>query len=52
MPDTSKEILRQIHVEDADNTFCEDTVYEVENPEPIFMRIDMEKKLAEIENIK
>lgn len=52
MPDTSKEILRQIHVEDADNTFCEDTVYEVENPEPIFMRIDMEKKLQEIESKK
>ena len=52
MPDTSKEILRQIHVEDVNNTFCEDTVYEVENPEPIFMRIDMEKKLAEIESKK
>ena len=52
MPDTSKEILRQIHVEDADNTFREDTIYEVENPEPIFMRIDMEKKLAEIESKK
>lgn len=49
MPDTSKEILRQIHVEDADNTFREDTIYEVLDPEPIFMRIDMEKKLAEIE---
>ena len=52
MPDTSKEILRQIHVENADNTFREDTIYEVENPEPIFMRIDMEKKLAEIESKK
>ncbi len=50
MPDTAKEIQRQIACTDESVEFGK-TVSEItlENPTPIFMRIDEEKKLKEIE---
>ena len=43
MPDTSKEILRQIHNNQKDFQFVSDHVYEVEKPIPLFQRIDVHK---------
>ena len=47
LPDTSKEILRQINTE-LSNNFETSNKYNVLTPEPIFMRIDIAKKLEEI----
>ena len=47
LPDTSKEILRQINTE-LSNNFETSSKYNVLTPEPIFMRIDAAKKLEEI----
>ena len=47
LPDTSKEILRQLNIASSNN-YEENSQYAVCNPEPIFMRIDMAKKLEEI----
>ena len=47
LPDTSKEILRQINTE-LSNNFETSNKYNVLTPEPIFMRIDVAKKLEEI----
>lgn len=47
LPDTSKEILRQINTE-LSNNFETSNKYDVLIPEPIFMRIDVAKKLEEI----
>ena len=47
LPDTSKEILRQINTE-LSNKFETSNKYNVLTPEPIFMRIDASKKLEEI----
>lgn len=47
LPDTSKEILRQINTE-LSNNFETSNKYNVLQPEPIFMRIDVAKKLEEI----
>lgn len=47
LPDTSKEILRQINTE-LSNNFETSNKYNVLIPEPIFMRIDVAKKLEEI----
>ncbi len=51
MPDTAKEIQRQIACTDESVEFGK-TISEItlENPTPIFMRIDEEKKLKEIED--
>ena len=47
LPNTSKEILRQINTE-LSNNFETSNKYNVLTPEPIFMRIDVAKKLEEI----
>ena len=47
LPDTSKEILRQINTK-LSNNFETSNKYNVLIPEPIFMRIDVAKKLEEI----
>ena len=47
LPNTSKEILRQINTE-LSNNFETSNKYNVLQPEPIFMRIDVAKKLEEI----
>ncbi len=51
LPDTSKEILRQLNIVSSNN-YEENNQYAVCNPEPIFMRIDMAKKLEEIKSNK
>ncbi len=52
LPDTSDEILKQLNHKEKENVYNPMYTYEVCNPEPIFMRIDVEKKLKEIENLK
>ena len=47
LPDTAGEILRQINIE-LSNKFETSNKYNVLQPEPIFMRIDVAKKLEEI----
>ena len=47
LPDTAGEILRQINTE-LSNKFETSNKYNVLQPEPIFMRIDVAKKLEEI----
>lgn len=48
MPETSTEILRQLHSEDLEHNFVEDHIYQVLNPTPLFQRIDITKKLEEL----
>ncbi len=48
MPETSTEILRQLHSEDLEHNFVEDHIYQVLNPSPLFQRIDITKKLEEL----
>ena len=43
LPDTSKEIHRQINNEKTDLSFLEDNNYELGEPSPLFQRIDKEK---------
>ena len=50
LPDTSKEILRQLGIDVLDNKYCDNNTYEVSEPVPIFLRIDIQKKLEEISN--
>ncbi len=52
LPDTSKEILRQIGTDNTIFGFDDTVIYQVNDPEPIFMRIDIAKKLEEIVKIK
>ncbi len=52
LPDTSKEILRQINTSVDDLKYRSDLTYEVIEPTPLFQRIDKEKKLKEIEELK
>lgn len=52
LPDTSKEIIRQINISDNNLTYQETNKYNVLEASPIFMRIDMTKKLEEINKIK
>lgn len=47
IPQTSKEILRQINNMEEDNTYLEDNKYEVGIPKILFERIDKEKFLSE-----
>ena len=47
IPQTSKEILRQINNMEEDNTYLEDNKYEVGTPKILFERIDKEKFLSE-----
>lgn len=48
MPETSISIMDQINVALNQPSFIEDNRYEVKNPEPLFLRIDIPKKLEEI----
>ena len=52
LPDTSKEILRQIGTDNTIFGFDDTVIYQVNDPAPIFMRIDIAKKLEEIVKIK
>ena len=52
LPDTSDEILKQINTEIKEDKYKEDIKYTTVAPSPLFQRIDKEKKLEEIENLK
>ena len=52
LPDTSKEILRQINVDNKEEKFVLDSVYQVLEAKPIFMRLDIPKMLQTIEENK
>jgi len=52
LPDTSKEIARQLNNERKENSFIEDNTYSTVEPKALFQRIDKEKKLQEIEDNK
>ena len=43
LPDTSEEILRQINITNKEFKFIEDNKYELNDPKPIFLRIDQNK---------
>lgn len=49
LPETSDKIKTQINNEKADLSYLNDNSYTVSTPEALFMRIDKEKKLSEIE---
>ncbi|MBR1748650.1 MAG: methionine--tRNA ligase [Bacilli bacterium] len=49
LPETGKEILRQIHAVDEVHQFKDDSIYEVNDPSVLFARIDIPKKLEEIQ---
>lgn len=48
LPDTSEKIKTQINNSRSELTYLSDNSYEVGTPEALFMRIDKEKKLAEL----
>ena len=48
LPDTSEKIKTQINNSRSELTYLSDNSYEVGCPEALFMRIDKEKKLAEL----
>ena len=50
LPDTSKEILRQMNVSNKEYEYRHDNSYEVGAPSPLFARIDKDKKLEELQN--
>ena len=52
LPETSDEILRQLNIDNKDELFNEKLEYNTITPSPLFQRIDKEKKLEEIENLK
>ncbi len=49
LPETSEKIKKQLGNEREERTYLEDNTYTVLAPEALFMRIDKEKKLAELE---
>ncbi|MEG1900110.1 MAG: methionine--tRNA ligase [Bacilli bacterium] len=49
LPRTAKEIMRQLNNNDKRNKYVNDNEYLVNDPSPIFMRIDKEAKLKEID---
>ncbi len=52
LPDTGKEMMRQLGNQDNTRDFVDEFIYEVMDPTPIFARIDIPKKLEEIESLK
>ena len=51
LPDTGSEMLEQLNINDDTNSFNINNHYYVNEPHPLFIRIDKEKKLQEIANI-
>ena len=49
MPATGEEILRQLNTNSEALGFVEDNIYQVNDPTPLFVRIDKDKKLQELE---
>lgn len=52
IPDTAAKIFKQLNIEDKTINFVETNNYSLNKAEPLFMRIDKEKKLKEFENEK
>ena len=52
LPETADEILRQIGIDNKVFGFDGTAIYQVNDPTPIFMRIDIAKKLEEIAKSK
>ena len=52
LPETADEILRQIGIDNKVFGFDNTAIYQVNDPTPIFMRIDIAKKLEEIAKSK
>ena len=52
LPDTSNEILRQLNIKNEEEIFKDNLEYNTITPSPLFQRIDKEKKLEEIVNLK
>ena len=50
LPETGEEILRQIHAVDEERQFNDKSIYEVNDPSVLFARIDIPKKIQEIES--
>jgi len=51
LPDTSHEIFRQLGLEDGEREFVKGHIYIVNEPSPLFQRIDIPKKLEEIAHL-
>lgn len=52
IPDTAAKIFQQLNIEDKTTKYVETNKYNLNKAEPLFMRIDKEKKLKELENEK
>jgi len=50
LPDTSDEILRQLNFNNKEYSYNNDNKYEVGTPSPLFLRIDKDKKIEELQN--
>ena len=44
LPETSEKILRQINIDNKELKFVEDNKYELNDPKPLFLRIDQKKQ--------
>ena len=44
LPDTSDSILNQLNINDKSFAFNKNNIYNLNKPEPLFMRIDLNKK--------
>ena len=50
LPDTSDEILKQLNIDNKEESYIDSLEYHTGSPSPLFQRIDKEKKLEEINN--
>ena len=44
LPNTSEEILRQINIDNKNLSFVDDNIYVLNDPKPLFLRIDQKKE--------
>ena len=52
MPDTSENILKQLNINNKEESYSDELTYRTIEPTPLFQRIDKEKKLQEINENK
>lgn len=50
LPETSQKILYQIGLDERECSFVENYVFVVKDPHPLFLRLDIDKKLEEIKS--
>lgn len=50
LPDTAASIFEQLHSDNKNDSFVPDNTYQVREAKPLFMRIDKDKMLEEIQN--